>query len=166
MRELLGRLEGRFNLSDCHRQRDNLAFVIIDSKDAVALITHLRDAEGFSHLSYFTAVDHIEEGVFILNYLLHNYNLHADLCIKTPIPRENSTMRTIHHLWGQAATYERELKEMFGIDFPVAPGLTNPSLWKAGTISRPCAGSSIRKNIRKKPISRDPAGQARILPST
>jgi hypothetical protein len=30
-------------------------------------------------------------------------------------------MDTIHHLWAQAATYQRELKEMYGVDFPGSP---------------------------------------------
>jgi len=30
-------------------------------------------------------------------------------------------MASIHHLWKQAGTYQRELKEMFGIDFPGSP---------------------------------------------
>ncbi|MBN2781385.1 MAG: NADH-quinone oxidoreductase subunit C, partial [Candidatus Marinimicrobia bacterium] len=32
----------------------------------------------------------------------------------------------IHHLWKQAATYQRELKEMFGIDFPGSPRIDEP----------------------------------------
>ncbi|WP_455383230.1 NADH-quinone oxidoreductase subunit C [Salinispira pacifica] len=30
-------------------------------------------------------------------------------------------MDSIHHLWAQAATYQRELKEMYGIHFPGSP---------------------------------------------
>ena len=30
-------------------------------------------------------------------------------------------MHSIHKLWAQAADYQRELKEMFGIDFPGSP---------------------------------------------
>jgi NADH-quinone oxidoreductase subunit C len=32
-------------------------------------------------------------------------------------------MTSIHHLWQQAKIYQRELREMFGIDFPGSPGL-------------------------------------------
>jgi NADH-quinone oxidoreductase subunit C len=30
-------------------------------------------------------------------------------------------MQSIHHLWAQAQVYQRELREMFGIDFPGCP---------------------------------------------
>ena len=32
-------------------------------------------------------------------------------------------MFTIHDLWPTAATYQRELREMFGISFPESPGV-------------------------------------------
>jgi len=30
-------------------------------------------------------------------------------------------MTSAHHLWEQVATYQREIKEMFGINFPGSP---------------------------------------------
>jgi NADH-quinone oxidoreductase subunit C len=39
------------------------------------------------------------------------------------IDRTEATMTSAHHLWKQIATYQRELKEMYGIDFPGSPGL-------------------------------------------
>ena len=32
-------------------------------------------------------------------------------------------MISIHHLWEQAATYQQEIHEMFGINFPGSPGV-------------------------------------------
>jgi NADH-quinone oxidoreductase subunit C len=32
-------------------------------------------------------------------------------------------MESIHEIWPTAATYQRELREMFGIDFPGSPRL-------------------------------------------
>ena len=37
------------------------------------------------------------------------------------LPRDNTSMESIHDLWPTAATYQRELREMFGIDFPDSP---------------------------------------------
>ena len=159
-------IERRFELSDAYVQRDSLGFVTVQRKDAVSLITHLRDYLGFSHLVMVTVVDVIEKGLLRLVYLLHNYSIGADLGVQVEIPRgeapagvagvsgsENGNgsksirpghngdtllasgltsgaeaakpayteMDSIHHLWAQAATYQRELKEMYGINFPGSP---------------------------------------------
>ncbi len=121
MNNLIQRLQNRFPISAVHQQRPDLAFCCVDTKQAVALITHLRDYEKFSHLVFLTAVDYIEQGFFQLTYLLHNYTRHCDLGLRVRLDREQATMESIHHLWEQAATYQRELKEMFGIDFPGSP---------------------------------------------
>jgi NADH-quinone oxidoreductase subunit C len=81
----------------------------------------LRDHEGFSHLVFFTAVDYIEDGVFRLIYTLHNYETKNTLGVQTDLSREEPVMISIHELWEQAGLYQRELKEMFGIDFPGCP---------------------------------------------
>jgi NADH-quinone oxidoreductase subunit C len=39
------------------------------------------------------------------------------------IARDPASMDSIHGLWPTAATYQRELREMFGIDFPGSPGV-------------------------------------------
>lgn len=152
-------IERRFELSDAYVQRDSLGFVTVQRKDAVPLITHLRDYLGFNHLVMVTAVDVIEKGILRLVYLLHNYALRTDLGVQVEIPRGEAPavvdgngaaasrpghngdtllatgltssietakpgyteMDSIHHLWAQAATYQRELKEMYGVHFPGSP---------------------------------------------
>lgn len=107
-------------------QSSDLAFVTVDPEAARHLILDLRDRFGFTHLVLLTAVDYIEEGRFLLTYLLHNYELHHDIGVQVPIGRDEATMESIHDLWAQAGTYQRELKEMFGIDFPGSPRVDEP----------------------------------------
>jgi NADH-quinone oxidoreductase subunit C len=45
----------------------------------------------------------------------------VDIAVRTLISRDQATMTSAHHLWKQIATYQRELKEMYGIDFPGSP---------------------------------------------
>ena len=71
-------------------------------------------------------MDYIEEEVFRLTYLVHNFGEGMDVGVETDIPREAPRAETISHLWAQAATYERELAEMFGIDFPGSPRVNEP----------------------------------------
>ena len=91
-----------------------------------ALLIRLRDEHGFTHLSFMTAVDQIEEGQFILLYMLHHHGEHIDLALQTRISRTTATMESMHDLWAHVATHQRELHEMYGITFPGSPGLTDP----------------------------------------
>ena len=118
---LLKRLKKIVNLKQITRQRPDLAFITVPKTKLVMLLTHLRDIEQFTHLVFFTAVDRIEDGKFQLTYLLHNYEQHVDLGVLVEISRNTADMDSIHHLWEQAATFQRELKEMYGINFPGSP---------------------------------------------
>ncbi|MBN2781428.1 MAG: NADH-quinone oxidoreductase subunit C, partial [Candidatus Marinimicrobia bacterium] len=121
MKALIERLEKNFKISGLVTQRANEVFLTVDKEDAVAFITRLREQEGFTHLVILTAVDWLEDGKFQLTYLLNNNAMKADLGVRVFLDRERPVMESIHHLWKQAATYQRELKEMFGIDFPGSP---------------------------------------------
>jgi len=107
-------------------QRPDLAFITVDATGLVYALTRLRDEGGFYHLVLLTAVDWIEDGLFQLTYLLHNPESRLDIGVRVKLPREHSVMPSIHHLWPTAATYQRELKEMFGIDFPGSPRVDLP----------------------------------------
>ncbi len=98
-------------------------FVQVSPEETVGYITKMRNVNGYTHLVFFTAIDYIEDGIFRLTYMLHNYATGSDLGIQCDIPREHASMESIHHLWPHGATYQRELKEMFGIDFPGSPGV-------------------------------------------
>ncbi|MBB4301305.1 NADH-quinone oxidoreductase subunit C [Rhodobium orientis] len=121
MKDLTDRLGTLFSLGDITEKRDDLAFVSVAPDLLRAVITHLRDVEGFTHLVLLTAVDWIEGGQFQLTYLVHNRTRARDIGLRVFIDREEATMAGIHDLWPTAATYQRELKEMFGIDFPGSP---------------------------------------------
>ena len=102
-------------------QRSDLTFITVEKNQVLSVLAHLRDIENYTHLVMITAVDYIEQGKFQILYLLHNYKNNTDLGVKTFISREDAQMYSAHHLWGQVATYQRELHEMFGIDFPGSP---------------------------------------------
>ena len=126
MKELLKDLETRFGLSEVVYQRPDEVFATVKKEDAVALITYLQGQEGFTHLVLLTAVDWIEDGQFQLTYMLNNPSKKVDLGVRVMLDRKDPVMESIHHLWKQAATYQRELKEMFGIDFPNSPRIDEP----------------------------------------
>jgi NADH-quinone oxidoreductase subunit C len=96
------------------------------------LLTRLRDEFGFSHLAFLNAIDWIEDGQFELVYMLHNYPLRIDLALCARIPRDPASMESLHDLWAHLATHQRELREMFGIDFPGSPGVCDDFILEDG----------------------------------
>lgn len=128
MEKLLKKLDVKYHVLKKDIQRKNLAFVTIEKKHAVDAITYLRDYEGYMHLVMISAVDYIEQNLFQLTYLLHNYQNHTDIGIRVEVDRENPEMTSIHHLWAAAGVYQRELHEMFGINFPGSPRVEEPMI--------------------------------------
>ena len=126
MKALIKRLKEKFSISDAVYQREDEVFVSVKKEDAVALITHMKEKEGFTHLVILTAVDWLEDGKFQLTYLLNNNTEKVDVGVRVFLDRKHPEMESIHHLWKQAPTYQRELKEMFGIDFPGSPRIDEP----------------------------------------
>jgi NADH-quinone oxidoreductase subunit C len=126
MLALYDRLKQRFALHDFMQRREDLAFVTAEQDQLHALLHHLQRREGFTHLVLLTAVDWIEQGQFQLTYLLCNRAQRQDLGLRVLLPRDAASMESIDELWPTAATYQRELHEMFGIDFPGSPGVDEP----------------------------------------
>ncbi len=123
MNTTIKNIQSHFKIKDITEQRDDLTFLSVQKEQAVPLVTHLRDYEGFSYFIMLSVVDWIEEGEFQLTYLLNNPKKKMDIGVRTRIDRENASMESAHHLWEHVATFQRELKEMYGIDFPGSPGV-------------------------------------------
>jgi NADH-quinone oxidoreductase subunit C len=121
MKELIKKISKVFKLKDVTYQRPDMTFATAKKKDVIGLITHLRDFEGFSHFVLLSCVDWIEDNEFQLTYFLNNPTEKYDIAIRCMISRENASMTSAHHLRKQIATYQRELKEMYGVDFPGSP---------------------------------------------
>ncbi len=121
MKALYSNLKKQFPLGEFTEQRSDLAFITLEADYLRSVLIHLRDREGFTHLVLLTAVDWLEDGLFQLTYLIANRAKQQDLGLRVMLPRDTASMESIHDLWATAATYQRELREMFGIDFPDSP---------------------------------------------
>ena len=121
MKDIIERLKNKYDLQELDYRRDNLVFASIRKENAIDALTYMRDYEGFSHFVMMSCVDWIEDGKLQLMYLLHNPEHKFDLGIKVYIERENPEMTSAHHLWKQIWTYQRELREAYGINFPGSP---------------------------------------------
>ena len=99
--------------------------VIARSDSILAILRFLNDL-GLDHLALVSAVDWIEEGVFELCFVLTSYMQNDDevtgreklhIILKTRIPRERPLFKTATGIFPNAEPYEREIHELFGIDF-------------------------------------------------
>ena len=124
--EILEKIKNKFKVNLSKIQREDLIFVNVEKESVIELITYLKEYEGFSHLVFLTAVDWIERKKFQLTYLLNNPAIELHIGIKCEIERDNPVMVSSHHLWKAVCTYQRELKEMYGIDFPGSPRVDEP----------------------------------------
>jgi NADH-quinone oxidoreductase subunit C len=114
------------NFSDAKEKNDfayNRLDFAVQKETIPSILFYLKDEMGFIHLSHISCVDWIEEGEFELVFILWSPEEKIKVFVKTRIDRENPVMDNIDMIWRQANTYERELREMYGIQFTglVAP---------------------------------------------
>jgi len=128
MENILNELKIKFKGTGPEQKRKDLVFIEIEPALAVAALTWLRDVAGYRHLVLISAVDWIEESEFQLTYILRSYREKNDICLKVLINRDRPVMESIDHLWAGAQVFQRELKEMFGIDFPGSPRVDEPMI--------------------------------------
>ena len=89
-----------------------------DRKNVSSILLFLKKQKGYIHLNHISCVDWIEENEFELVYIVWNPKTKITVLVHTRIDRENPVMENIDTIWDQANTYEREFREMFGIEFP------------------------------------------------
>ena len=72
---------------------------------------------GFNHFVALSCVDWINDGNMELLYHLFSYETLEDVFLSIKLPRDSPKFRTLRHLFPQIETHEREIHEMFGVDF-------------------------------------------------
>jgi len=102
--------------------------VVIAPKNMVLSILSFLKNKGYNHLALISCVDWIEEKQFELVYILTSYSEKGrkeHIILKTRIPRENPEFKTAISIFENAEPYEREIHELFGVDFEGHPRLTH-----------------------------------------
>ena len=128
MEEIINHIKERFSIYEVSEVQENLTFVSVKAAELVPLVTSLKANHGYNVLVILSAVDWLEDCKFQLTYIVNNPDEKRDLGIRVYITREDATMDSIHSLWVHAATFQREIREMFGIQFPGSPGVDDPFL--------------------------------------
>ncbi|MGA1873403.1 MAG: NADH-quinone oxidoreductase subunit C [Thermoplasmatota archaeon] len=97
--------------------------VLVEPKLKDLVLKSLREM-GFDHFVMLTCIDLIDESRFELVYHLWSYGTKGLIMVKTFIDREHPSIGSAVPVFRPSITYEREIHEMFGIDFPGNPRLT------------------------------------------
>jgi len=126
MTPLLSTLRERFSLLEEHPQRPDLTRIAVPPEQVVTLLGWLKQHSSYRGLTLLSAVDWLEDGEFQLTYLVTSPQERATLAVTTRIARPSdvaarASADSVAALWPQALTYEQELAEMYGIDFPGSP---------------------------------------------
>ena len=98
-------------------KRERRVEVSVNKEVIQSVLSYAKHQLGFIHFSHMSCVDWIEDGYFELVYILWSPELKVQLLIKTMVDRKTPEIDNVDMLWRQANTYEREIREMFGIEF-------------------------------------------------
>ena len=115
---LIGQIKGSFPNATSEEFEGNRLDFSVESQCIPSILNYLKDMLGYVHLSHITCVDWLEDGEFEVIYILWSPKDKMKVFIRTRIDRENAVLPNIDMIWRQANTYEREMREMFGIEFP------------------------------------------------
>jgi NADH-quinone oxidoreductase subunit C len=130
------RLKQRFgdSIKECSTYRGQ-DFVVIDLPSVIAIIDHLKDEEDFDYLVDITAADYPkrEEGKrFDLFWILYSFRQNVRVRVKAQAD-EGEKAPTASEAYPTANWLEREVFDMFGIEFEGHPNMTRilmPDEWE------------------------------------
>ncbi len=91
-------------------------------KELIRILNYLKD-RGYNYLALMSCVDWLDENVFELVYHIGKIEEALKIIVKTRIPRENPVFKTVMNIFKNAQIYEREIHELFGINFEGNPDL-------------------------------------------
>ncbi len=110
-------IKNRFATDDIVVKRNDLYKVVIKKERLFELIRMLGYEYNYKTLNAITCTDWIEEGHFALTYMITTLNGKNTFMVQTMINRENPHIETLSLEFKQAQIMERDLAEMYGIDF-------------------------------------------------
>ncbi len=115
--QIVDHLIGTFQNLSGKVKREKRVEVSIEKKQISSVLNYVKDHLGFVHFSHMSCVDWIEDGYFELVYILWSPKQKVQLLVKALVDRENPSVENVDMIWRQVNTYQREIREMYGIDF-------------------------------------------------
>ena len=117
------KIKNNFATFDIEVKRDDLYKVSVAYDKVFKLIDFIGDNYNYKTLDAITCTDWIEDGYFAITYILSTLDKQGALGVKnsfmvqTMVNRENTKIKSLSHKFAQAQIMERDLHEMYGIDF-------------------------------------------------
>ncbi len=117
---------------EIEEKNERLFKIKIKKEKLISVISSISSTTNFITLSQIACADWIEDEVFTLNYILTTDKRDKNLMVEISIVRDGSSIPTLMRLFLQAEVMERDLHEMYGIDFVGNPTLYDFALedWK------------------------------------
>ncbi|MDO8123245.1 MAG: NADH-quinone oxidoreductase subunit C [Candidatus Hermodarchaeota archaeon] len=108
-------LKSHYALSDVEI-RENLLTLTTDTTTYVDLSTYLKD-QGFSRCLTVAVIDWIDQGEFEIYYVVHHLESNIYVKVATRIARSKPAITSLSTIWKSATMHEREMWELFGVNF-------------------------------------------------
>ena len=126
--------------------------VIIDKQDLLGVARHLQQnpTTYFDMLSCVTGIDNgTDAATMEIAYNLYSIPYNHHLMIRVVLPRDKPEIESVSHIWKTADWHEREVFDMYGIQFLHHPDLRRilmPADW---------VGHPLRKDYKHQEYYRD-----------
>lgn len=103
------------------RQEPDYLHVWVGPERVLEVLLGARGRCGMGLLQLISAVDRMEDGVFQMTWILESVEDTSVFMVSADYARRDCTVPSLGEVWPAAVIFERELHEMFGIDFPGNP---------------------------------------------
>ena len=110
-------IKNQFATNDVEIKRDDLYKVKVIKERVFELIHFIGNNYNYKTLNAITCTDWIEDEHFAITYILSTIDRKSTFMIQTMINREDAHINSLENDFAQAQIMERDLAEMYGIDF-------------------------------------------------
>ncbi len=115
-------IKARFNIEG-EIKRSRRIWVPVDKKELLEVSGWIKE-QGFKHLSAISVVDWVASGIFEITYHVWSQKDKILITFKTSINRQEAVIDSVITVWDRnAGIHERELHELFGVNFKGNPDL-------------------------------------------
>ncbi len=104
-------------------KRSRRILITLEKEDLLKVSEWIK-GRGFEHLSAISVVDWLEAGIYEITYHVWSQEDKILITLKTSINRQKAVIDSVISVWDRSAgIHERELHELFGVNFEGNPDL-------------------------------------------
>jgi NADH-quinone oxidoreductase subunit C len=129
--------------AELHTGESGMTVILVQPAALVDVVRHLRDELNFDYLATLAGIDTGEN--LAVAYQLRSLKRKIECTVKVVLDREKPEVPSISELYGAADWFEREVFDLFGVQFPGHPDMRRllmPDDWE---------GYPLRKDYQEQP---------------